>query len=62
MAYGGRELPAFQKQSDQFYSALSGAGLAVERLVLPEHSHHSVLEELYRLDGKLVKVLAQLAS
>jgi arylformamidase len=62
VAYGGRELPAFQAQSEQFYGVLRAAGLPGERLILPKHSHHSVLEDLYRPDGKLTQELVRLTS
>ena len=62
VAHGGRELPAFQAQSEQFCAALSNAGTAVRQLILSEHNHHSVLEDMYRSDGRLVHELNRLAS
>ena len=61
LAYGQRELPAFRNQSERYYAARVQAGLPSDILALPGHHHHSVLEELYKSDGKLTKVLAKLA-
>ena len=58
VAYGGRELPAFRSQSEEFHRAWTTAGLAGSLLPLPGHHHHSVLDELYEPDGKLTRALA----
>jgi arylformamidase len=60
--YGARELPAFKSQSEDFYAALIGVGSAAEVIVLPEHTHHSELDELFAVDGRLVKETARLAG
>jgi arylformamidase len=62
VAYGARELPAFQSQSENFYSVLRDAGASTGRMALPQHTHHSILEELYQPNGALVSELARLAS
>jgi acetyl esterase/lipase len=61
VAYGARELPAFQDQSHQFYEAWVGHGLEGERIAMPGHHHHSALDELYQPDGILTQKLWQFA-
>jgi arylformamidase len=61
VVYGARELPAFKKQSEDFYAALVSAGSSAERIVLPDHSHHSELDELFTAEGRLVQKTARLA-
>lgn len=62
VAYGARELPAYREQSEAFQAARAAAGLAGELLALPGHHHHSVLDELYAENGRLVHLLAGLAE
>ena len=61
VVYGARELSAFKRQSEDFYAALIGVGSAAEKIVLPDHTHHSELDELFAADGRLVKETARLA-
>lgn len=62
VAYGQRELPAFRSQSERFHAARTTAALPGDILALPGHHHHSVLDELYKSDGKLTQALARLAA
>jgi arylformamidase len=62
VAYGQRELAAFRSQSEEFHAARTKAGLAGSILPLPGHHHHSVLDELFEPEGKLVGVLAQIGK
>jgi arylformamidase len=62
VAYGQRELPAFHSQSEEFHRTWTAAGLTGSLLPLPGHHHHSVLDELFKQKGKLVRTLAQIAS
>lgn len=62
VAYGQRELPAFRSQSERFYAARTAAALPGDILALPGHHHHSVVDELYKSDGKLTQALANLAA
>ncbi len=61
VAYGARELQAFQKQSRDFHAAWTGHGLDGALLAMPGHHHHSALDELYQPDGSLTQRLWQLA-
>ena len=61
VVYGARELPAFKAQSEDFYTALISVGSAAVKVVLPDHTHHSELDELFTPDGRLVKETARLA-
>jgi arylformamidase len=61
VVYGARELPAFKAQSEDFYAALIRVGSAAEKIVLPDHTHHSELDELFMPDGRLIKETARLA-
>jgi len=56
LAWGGRELPELQRQSDAYHAARKAANLPSERLPLTGHHHFSILEELANPDGKLVAV------
>jgi arylformamidase len=61
VVYGARELPAFQKQSKDFHTALVSVGSPAERIVLPDHTHHSELDELFAAEGRLVQETVRLA-
>jgi arylformamidase len=61
VVYGARELPAFKAQSEDFYAALISVGSDAKKIVLPDHTHHSELDELFEADGRLVKETARLA-
>jgi arylformamidase len=54
LAWGTRELPELQRQSDVHHAARKTANLPSERLPLTGHDHFSILEELANPDGKLV--------
>ena len=58
VAYGGLELPEFVRQSVDFHQAWAAAGLPVSLMAIEGRHHHSVLEDLYERDGRLVAVLA----
>jgi acetyl esterase/lipase len=62
VAYGARELPAYREDGAAFHRALREAGVASKLLALEGHHHHSVLDELFSADGKLVEKLAALAA
>jgi arylformamidase len=62
VAYGQRELPAFCAQSEQFHAARAERGLLGEILALPRHHHHSILDEMWNIDGRLTRALADLSS
>jgi acetyl esterase/lipase len=55
------ELPELIRQSEEFAAAWQRAGLPGRYLPLPAHDHFSILEELARPDGALVKALTELA-
>jgi len=54
LAWGTRELPELQQQSDAYDAARKAANLPSERLPLTGHDHFSILEELANPDGRLV--------
>jgi arylformamidase len=62
VAYGGRELPAFREQSERFHLAWTALRLRTEILVLDEHHHHSILDELFVPGGRLTAALSRMAA
>jgi arylformamidase len=62
IAYGGEELPEFQRQSIDFYAAWAAAGLDVRLLPLPGRHHHASLEEFVEPEGLLAAALRGLAE
>jgi arylformamidase len=60
IAYGGAELPEYQRQSVDFHAAWEAAGVDVRLLELPGRHHHSSLEELYAPEGLLAQALRNL--
>jgi acetyl esterase/lipase len=60
IAYGGDELPEFQRQSIDFHATWAAAGLDVRLLPLPGRHHHASLEELHVPDGLLAQRLLAL--
>jgi arylformamidase len=62
VAFGGRELEAYRRQSTDFHLALARGGAPSELHEMPGHHHHSVLEELFEPEGRLVSRLAAMAS
>lgn len=58
IAYGTAELPELQRQSRDYWSALSGAGKKAHLLPLAGCDHFSILEEFAQPTGQLVDALA----
>jgi len=46
VVFGDKESPEFQRQSNEFATALAGMGRLARRIVLPGHNHFVVPEEL----------------
>lgn len=61
IAYGGAELPELQRQSAEFAHAWTGNGLPGGAIVVPDANHFTVLDELARPGGMLVRALELLA-
>lgn len=57
---GGDELPELRRQSEDYFAAWHGEGLAGRFLSLPGRHHYSVLEELARPEGALCAALAEM--
>lgn len=62
VAVGGDELPELQRQSSTYAEAATQAGIDVRHERLAGHHHFSILDELYRDDGRLVHCLQALAK
>jgi arylformamidase len=62
VAFGGRELVAYRDQSTDYHRALQGAALPTQLIELQGHHHHSVLDELFEANGRLVAHLSATAS
>jgi acetyl esterase/lipase len=62
VAYGERELPAFRNQSERFHAARAARGLAGEIVVMPGHHHHSILDEIWNVEGNLTRIMASMAA
>jgi arylformamidase len=60
IAYGGDELPEFQRQSVDFHAVWQAARLDVRLLTLPRRHHHASLEEFYEPEGALSQALQSL--
>lgn len=60
IAFGASELPELQRQSRDYAKARGEAGLPTRLLTLAAHDHFSILEELYKPDGKLTSALFRL--
>jgi acetyl esterase/lipase len=60
VAVGGAELPELQRQSAEYYAALTARGLKAQHLVAAGHDHFSVLEELASPQGALTAALLRL--
>jgi acetyl esterase/lipase len=58
IAYGGDELPELKRQSREYAAARRAHGLAGELIEVTGCHHYTVLEQLARPDGVLVKALA----
>jgi acetyl esterase/lipase len=61
IAYGGDELPELRRQSEDYGRALQAAGLRADVFALAGHDHFSILEELAAADGKLTRMVLDLA-
>jgi arylformamidase len=57
MMVGARELPELVRQSDEYAAACRAAGEKVASIHVPGHDHFSILQELARPDGSLMKAL-----
>ena len=55
------ELPELIRQSEDYYNAWQSQGHDGQYLPIPGHDHFSVLEELARADGLILKALKNLA-
>lgn len=60
IAFGASELPELQRQSRDYARARGEVGLSTRLLTLAAHDHFSILEELYKPDGKLTSALFRL--
>lgn len=61
LAYGTDELPALQRQSQDYATARAQKNLPGKLLAVPTHNHFTVLEELARADGLLTRAVRELA-
>jgi arylformamidase len=61
-AYGEYELHELQRQSIDYVRAALGAGAHVRLESIPGCNHFSILDELYRKDGRLVRCLQTLSG
>jgi arylformamidase len=59
-AFGEDELPELRRQSADYALAATHVGASVSLAALPRCNHFSILEELYRKDGLLVRCLLDL--
>jgi arylformamidase len=59
-AFGEDELPELRRQSEDYALAATDVGASVSLAALPRCNHFSILEELYREDGLLVRCLLDL--
>jgi len=62
LAVGGAELPELKRQSETFASEARARGLPVELTALAGHHHFSILDEIARPDGALVRELGRLVA
>jgi hypothetical protein len=62
VSVGLGELPELIRQSEDYWAAWQGKGLAGRYLPLPDHDHFSILEELARPSGRLFTALTSLAN
>ncbi|MFT4068047.1 alpha/beta hydrolase [Paraburkholderia sp.] len=61
VAVGAAELPELVRQSDEYAAACEAAGEKVARVHVPGCTHFSVLDDLARADGMLLRALEQLS-
>jgi arylformamidase len=57
IAYGGAELPELQRQSVEFAQAWTGKGLEGAPIAIPGANHFTIVDELARPGGMLVREL-----
>jgi arylformamidase len=62
LAVGGTELPELRRQSETYASEARARGVPVELIELAGHHHFSILEEIARPDGALVRELGRLVA
>ncbi|WP_431824516.1 alpha/beta hydrolase [Burkholderia sp. F1] len=62
VAVGGAELPELVRHSDDYAAACVAAGERVERVHVPDCTHFSVLDDLARPDGRLLRALSTLTG
>jgi arylformamidase len=60
LAYGTAELPELQRQSVAYHEARRAAGLPSELLPLADLNHFSIMDELEKSDGALVRAALRL--
>jgi hypothetical protein len=57
MAWGASETPPFLRQSRTFAAAWRAAGNPTIELEMPGHHHFSIMEELAKPEGPMVKAM-----
>ncbi len=57
VAWGGKELIEFQRQSATFASAWEAATGSVQRLIFPENNHLDQCDEVAKMDGKITHAI-----
>ena len=57
VAWGGKELIEFQRQSATFASAWEAATGSVQRLIFPENNHFDQCDEVAKTDGKFTRAI-----
>lgn len=62
IAVGGAELPELQRQSAEYYDALTARRVKAQHLVAAGHDHFSVLEEMASPHGSLTAALMRLVN
>jgi arylformamidase len=62
LVVGGAELPELRRQSETYASEARARGLPVELIALAGHHHFSILDEIARPDGALVRELRMLIA
>jgi arylformamidase len=62
IAYGSAELPALAWDSRNFYQRRAAAGAAGELIVIDGADHFTILEQLRRADGALIRIVLALAG
>jgi arylformamidase len=62
LSVGGAELPELQRQSRDYAAAAQARGLPVRLSVLPGHHHFSIMDEIARPNGALVRDLRELIA